>query len=98
MNPRYDKVAIFCETPFQLIVCLNTAVGYLHAKECVVFPVQDMYKSSSRFLVPPQPPLIRHVYPVRRTQASQKPGFPLPPHRFLHHHLHRLFMDVLRQP
>lgn len=71
MNPRYDKVAIFCETPFQLIVCLNTAVGYLHAKECVVFPVQDMYKSSSRFLVPPQPPLIRHVYPVRRTQASQ---------------------------
>ena len=32
MNPRYDKVAIFCETPFQLIVCLNTAVGYLHAK------------------------------------------------------------------
>lgn len=73
MSPRYDKVAIFCETPFQLIVCLNTAVGYLHAKECVVFPVQDMYRSESKFLVPPQPPLIRHVYPVRRTQAGQTP-------------------------
>lgn len=73
MSPRYNKVAIFCETPFQLIVCLNTAVGYLHAKECVVFPVQDMYRSESKFLVPPQPPLIRHVYPVRRTQAGQTP-------------------------
>lgn len=71
MSPRYDKVAIFCETPFQLIVCLNTAVEYLHARECVAFPVQDMYRSQSKFLVPAQPPLIRHVYPVRRTQASQ---------------------------
>lgn len=71
MSPRYDRVAIFCETPFQLIVCLNTAVGYLHAKECILFPVQDMYRSQSKFVVQPQPPLIRRVYPVRREQASQ---------------------------
>lgn len=71
MSPRYDRVAIFCETPFQLIVCLNAAVGYLHARECILFPVQDMYRSQSKFLVPAQPPLIRHVYPVRREQTSQ---------------------------
>ena len=47
MSPRYDKVAIFCETPFQLIVCLNTAVEYLHARECVAFPVCTGHRVNS---------------------------------------------------
>lgn len=69
--PRHDKVAIFCETPFQLMLCLNAAVTSLGAKECVVFPVQEMYKSERKFTVAEQLPLIRHIYPVRRTQYSQ---------------------------
>lgn len=69
--PQHKKVGIFCETPFQLMLCLNAAVGSLGAQECVVFPVQEMYMSERKFTVAAQPPLIRHIYPVRRTQYAQ---------------------------
>lgn len=61
-------IAIYCETPFQLIVALNVAYELMDENDKMdLYIVKDMYKSVNQFLVQTKHSRINNVFYVRRT-------------------------------
>lgn len=60
-------IAIYCETPFQLIVALNVAFELLEEQEKIdLYIVKDMYNSTNQFLLHTTHNCINHIFYVHR--------------------------------
>lgn len=57
-----NLVAIYVETPYQLITSLNIAKNYLKADGCYLFLMEKYYMSENKFVVSATHPFIRGVY------------------------------------
>lgn len=64
-------VAILCETPFQLISALNIAYTK-YKEECVLFIMEDMYMSNTKFKITPKHDFIKGVYKIERNVIIDK--------------------------
>lgn len=61
-------IAVYCETPFQLIVALNVAYEFLEEEEKIdLYIVKDMFNSTNQFCVHTNHKRINNVFYVRRT-------------------------------
>lgn len=57
-----NLVAIYVETPYQLLTSLNIAKNYLRADGCVLFLMEKMYLTDRKFRINGSHPFIKEIY------------------------------------
>lgn len=58
-------VAIYVETPYQLITSLNIAINYLHADGCILFLMEQYYLTERKFQISSKHPFIRGIFYIQ---------------------------------
>lgn len=62
---KENIVAIYVETPYQLITSLNIAVNYLHADGCYLFLMEQYYMTDRKFRIESKHAFIRGIYYIQ---------------------------------
>lgn len=65
INVEENIVAIYVETPYQLITSLNIAVNYLHADGCYLFLMEQYYMTDRKFQIESKHDFIRGIYYIQ---------------------------------